>query len=269
MLNRKNRWSVFVLGALGLAIMGLIHHQQMVVLQEETRSLAQQSLDGAGYSFVRAQTLDEALLIRGLTVDEATAKAVCSTVVNAVRNRIGLPGVYARIDCEGITYPGSSAARAPLSAKPGVPVPASNRSAATPPQSAEASCQTRLAEAGRSGTIRFEKGNSPLVGGQEVLDRVAAVARQCSSFRIEIGGHTDTGGPAALNERLSQTRANTVRDFLISKGVPAQQVTAKGYGETRPLVNDFPNGDGDIPGQPDSPLREQNRRIEFRLTGSN
>jgi OOP family OmpA-OmpF porin len=108
-----------------------------------------------------------------------------------------------------------------------------------------------------------------LVGGQEVLDRVAAVARQCSSFRIEIGGHTDTGGPAALNERLSQTRANTVRDFLISKGVPAQQVTAKGYGETRPLVNDFPNGDGDIPGQPDSPLREQNRRIEFRLTGSN
>jgi outer membrane protein OmpA-like peptidoglycan-associated protein len=157
----------------------------------------------------------------------------------------------------------------PLPAKPEISVPTSKKATDKSAQQAEVSCQTRLTEAGKSGTIRFEKGSSPLLGGQEVLDRVAAVAKECSTFKIEIGGHTDTGGAADLNERLSQRRANTVRDFLISKGVPADQVTAKGYGESQPIVNDFPNGKGDVPGQPDSPLREQNRRIEFKVTSSN
>jgi outer membrane protein OmpA-like peptidoglycan-associated protein len=243
-------------------------HKHMIVLQEETRSLAQVSLDRAGFTFARADTFDGRLLISGFSVDEATAKAVCSTVVDGVRDRIGLPGVYAKIDCQGVSYPGSAVVRFPLPAKPEISVPTSKKAADKSAQQAEVSCQTRLAEAGKSGTIRFEKGSSPLMGGQEVLDRVAAVAKECSAFKIEVGGHTDTGGAADLNDRLSQRRANTVRDFLISKGVPAGQVTAKGYGESQPLVNDFPNGNGNIPGQPDSPLREQNRRIEFKITES-
>jgi outer membrane protein OmpA-like peptidoglycan-associated protein len=99
-----------------------------------------------------------------------------------------------------------------------------------------------------------------------VLDRVAAVAKECSKFGIEIGGHTDTGGAADLNQRLSDLRANAVRTYMINKGVPASQLTAKGYGETKPLVNDFPGGNADVPGQPDSPLRAQNRRTEFTVT---
>ncbi|HCP63991.1 MAG TPA: hypothetical protein DIU09_05300 [Hyphomonadaceae bacterium] len=268
MLNPRNCWPVFVLGALGLAILMWVHYQRMVVLQEETRSLAQESLDKAGFTFARADTLDERLMISGFSVDEATAKAACSTVVDAVKGRASLPGVFAKIDCRGISYPGSEVVRSPLPTKPDVAV-TPGTPAVTPSQQAEANCQSRLTEAGKTGTIRFEKGSSPLLGGQEVLDRVAVVAKACSSFKIEIGGHTDTGGAADLNLRLSQRRANTVRDFLISKGVPASQVTAKGYGETQPLVNDFPNGNGDIPGQPDSPLREQNRRIEFKITESN
>lgn len=268
MLNPRNCWPVFVLGALGLAILMWVHYQRMVVLQEETRSLAQESLDKAGFTFARADTLDERLMISGFSVDEATAKAACSTVVDAVKDRASLPGVFAKIDCRGISYPGSEVVRSPLPTKPDAAVTPGTPTV-TPSQQAEANCQSRLTEAGKTGTIRFEKGSSPLLGGQEVLDRVAVVAKACSSFKIEIGGHTDTGGAADLNQRLSQRRANTVRDFLISKGVPASQVTAKGYGETQPLVNDFPNGNGDIPGQPDSPLREQNRRIEFKITESN
>lgn len=268
MLNPRNCWPVFVLGALGLAILMWVHYQRMVVLQEETRSLAQESLDKAGFTFARADTLEERLMISGFSVDEATAKAACSTVVDAVKDRASLPGVFAKIDCRGISYPGSEVVRSPLPTKPDVAV-TPGTPVVTPSQQAEANCQSRLTEAGKTGTIRFEKGSSPLLGGQEVLDRVAVVAKACSSFKIEIGGHTDTGGAADLNLRLSQRRANTVRDFLISKGVPASQVTAKGYGETQPLVNDFPNGNGDIPGQPDSPLREQNRRIEFKITESN
>ncbi len=268
MLNSKNCWPVFVLGALGLAILMWVHYQRMVVLQEETRSSAQESLDKAGFTFARADTLDERLMISGFSVDEATAKAACSTVVDAVKDRASLPGVFAKIDCRGISYPGSEVVRSPLPTKPDVAVTPGTPTA-TPSQQAEVNCQSRLTEAGKTGTIRFEKGSSPLLGGQEVLDRVAVVAKECSSFNIEIGGHTDTGGAADLNQRLSERRANTVRDFLISKGVPASQVTAKGYGETQPLVNDFPNGNGDIRGQPDSPLREQNRRIEFKITESN
>jgi len=269
MLNSKNCWPVFVLGALGLAILMWGYHQRMMVLREETRSLAQVSLDKAGFTFARADTLDGRLLISGFSVDEETAKAACSTVVDSVRDRIGRPGVYSKIDCQGISYPGSAVVRPQLPTKPEITVPALKKAADKSGQQAEVTCQTRLSEAGKSGTIRFEKGSSPLIGGQEVLDRVAVVARECSTFKIEIGGHTDTGGAADFNERLSQRRANTVRDFLVSKGVPADQVTAKGYGESQPLVNDFPNGKGDILGQPDSPLREQNRRIEFKITASN
>ncbi len=269
MLNPKNCWPVFVLGAFGLVILMWVHHQRMMVLQEETRSLAQVSFDKAGFTFARADTLDGRLLISGFSVNEATAKAACSTVVDGVRDRIGLPGVYAKIDCQGINYPGSAVVGPRLPAKPEISVPASKKAGISSAKQAEVSCQARLTEAGKKGTIRFEKGSSPLVSGQEVLDQVAEVAKECSTFKIEIGGHTDTGGAADLNERLSQRRANTVRDFLISKGVPADQVTAKGYGESQPLVNDFPNGNGNIPGQPDSPLREQNRRIEFKITESN
>jgi outer membrane protein OmpA-like peptidoglycan-associated protein len=269
MLNPKNRWPVLVLGALGLAILIWFQHQRMLVLQEETRSLAQESLDKAGFTFARADAFDGRLLISGVSVDEATAKAACSAVLDGVRDRIGLPGIFAEIDCQGVSYPGSAVVRAPLPAKRAISLPTSKKATEKSAQQAEVTCQSRLTEAGKSGSIRFEKGSSPLLGGQEVLDRVAAVAKECSTFKIEIGGHTDTGGAADLNERLSQRRANTVRDFLISKGVPADQVTAKGYGESQPLVNDFPNGNGNIPGQPDSPLREQNRRIEFKITESN
>jgi outer membrane protein OmpA-like peptidoglycan-associated protein len=268
MLNSKNCWPVYLLGALGLAILTWVGHQRMIVLQEETRSLAQESLDKAGFTFARAETSDERLMISGYSVDKATADAACSTVVDAVKDRISLPGVFAEISCRGISFPGSEVVRSPLPTKHETADSSEGASVAVDEKS-EGSCQSRLTEAGKSGTIRFEKGNSPLLGGQEILERVVVVAKECSDFKIEIGGHTDTGGAAELNQLLSERRANTVRDFLIERGVPADQVIAKGYGESQPLVNDFPNGNGDIPGQPDSPLREQNRRIEFKITQSN
>ena len=269
MLNPKNCWPVFVLGALGLAILTWVGHQRMVILQEETRSMAQESLDKTGFTFARAETFEGRLMISGYAVDKATAEAACQTVVEAVKDRVSLPGVFAKIDCRGVSYPGSAVIRSPLPTIPEVAVAASGKPVEPTSQQAQVTCQSRLAEAGKSGFIRFEKGSSPLLAGQEVLDRVAVVAKECSTFKIEIGGHTDTGGAADLNQRLSEQRANMVRDFLISKGVPADQVIAKGYGESQPLVNDFPNGNSDTPGQPDSPLREQNRRIEFKIIGSN
>jgi OOP family OmpA-OmpF porin len=70
---------------------------------------------------------------------------------------------------------------------------------------------------------------------------------------IEIGGHTDNRGNSAANQRLSQQRAESVRHFLINKGVNANSIAAKGYGDSSPIAgNDSEEG------------RFRNRRIEFK-----
>lgn len=71
---------------------------------------------------------------------------------------------------------------------------------------------------------------------------------------IEIAGHTDDMGTAAHNLKLSQDRANTIRAFLLSKGIKAARVTAKGYGASEPVA-DNATEEG----------RKQNRRTEVRI----
>jgi OOP family OmpA-OmpF porin len=77
---------------------------------------------------------------------------------------------------------------------------------------------------------------------------------QNPNVNIEVAGHTDSVGNDAYNMALSEKRANTVRDFLISRGVPADRLTARGYGETEPLA-DNSTEDG----------RSQNRRVGLRI----
>jgi outer membrane protein OmpA-like peptidoglycan-associated protein len=73
-------------------------------------------------------------------------------------------------------------------------------------------------------------------------------------IKIEISGHTDNVGSASLNQRLSQDRAKAVVDFLTGRGIPAERITFKGYGFSRPVAtNDTPEG------------RQLNRRTEFEI----
>lgn len=74
-------------------------------------------------------------------------------------------------------------------------------------------------------------------GGREKLDRVAADLMAGGDIdQVKVVGHTDRIGTDAYNLKLSQARANTVRSFLISKGVPAHRITATGVGKTMPVV---------------------------------
>ncbi len=85
------------------------------------------------------------------------------------------------------------------------------------------------------------------------LDRVAASLMAWPEIRVEVGGHTDSRGRDAYNLDLSTRRAAAVRDYLIQRGVPADQLTSHGYGETRPVAdNDTEDG------------RARNRRVELR-----
>ena len=68
-----------------------------------------------------------------------------------------------------------------------------------------------------------------------ILDRVAASLKDWPEVRVEIGGHTDSDGGAKHNLRLSQSRAESVRDYLLSQGVSASQLDVRGYGETKPI----------------------------------
>ncbi|MEN2401014.1 OmpA family protein [Flavobacterium sp. MC2016-06] len=69
-----------------------------------------------------------------------------------------------------------------------------------------------------------------------VLGRVVALMNKYPGMVIEIGSHTDSRGNAKFNENLSQKRANSTREFIIQSGINEKRVTAKGYGESVPII---------------------------------
>jgi len=86
------------------------------------------------------------------------------------------------------------------------------------------------------------------------LDRMVQFVNNSVGVRFEIGGHTDNVGDDAYNQQLSEQRAKSVYNYLISKGVNPEQLAYKGYGEAKPI------GDN---GTPDG--RKQNRRTELKV----
>ena len=86
-----------------------------------------------------------------------------------------------------------------------------------------------------------------------ILNKLVDYLLNHQDDRFEIGGHTDAIGTDADNLVLSQNRANAVRDYLIAHGVPEEQITAVGYGESVPVAdNDSDEG------------RAKNRRTELK-----
>ncbi len=82
------------------------------------------------------------------------------------------------------------------------------------------------------------------------LDKLSGFLIKHPNLRVSIAGHTDKLGNPTNNLKLSEARAQTVANYLINKGVAAERITTKGYGDTRPLVK-TPN--------------VKNRRVEFLL----
>ncbi|MBX2973517.1 MAG: OmpA family protein, partial [Flavobacteriales bacterium] len=75
------------------------------------------------------------------------------------------------------------------------------------------------------------------------LDKLVKLLQANPSLRIELGGHTDNVGADAANLTLSDQRAKAVRDYVIGKGIEGTRITAKGYGETKPVAtNDTEEG---------------------------
>lgn len=86
------------------------------------------------------------------------------------------------------------------------------------------------------------------------LNKVVELLNQNSSVEIEIAGHTDNKGSDQYNEDLSQGRSQSVVDYLISQGIASYRLSARGYGESKPVdTNDTDAG------------RANNRRVEFTV----
>ena len=102
--------------------------------------------------------------------------------------------------------------------------------------------------------VTFEYNKSRLtLDARKVLDFVAQSLKEHPEAKIEVGGYTDSRGSAAYNQRLSLAGASSVRAYLIERGVAVEQLTAVGYGESKPVA---PNTTEDG--------RAQNRRVELR-----
>lgn len=75
------------------------------------------------------------------------------------------------------------------------------------------------------------------------LNELLEFLKLVPAVRIEIAGHTDSQGDDAANLKLSQARADAVRNYVIQKGITPNRVSATGYGETKPIAdNDTPEG---------------------------
>lgn len=104
--------------------------------------------------------------------------------------------------------------------------------------------------------VTFETNSSKLtLNGQRILDQVVDFLKSDDKVSLSIEGHTDARGSDAHNLKLSQARASSVRSYLVGKGIAADRLTAKGYGETRPVASNESDAG-----------REANRRVEMVIS---
>ena len=105
--------------------------------------------------------------------------------------------------------------------------------------------------------VLFDTGRYTLKpGAREKLAKISGIILAHPGLRIEVDGHTDNVGSDDFNQRLSEQRAGSVREYLVSQGVSSDSVTAMGFGKTRPVTDN-----GTAAG------RQQNRRVELVVSG--
>ena len=105
--------------------------------------------------------------------------------------------------------------------------------------------------------IAFERRSSTVTEDSKItIIKIADILKEHKNIKLEIAGHTDSRGENALNKKISQDRANSVKDVLASLGINADRLKAVGYGEEFPIAKDDENG-----------LSEINRRVDFNILG--
>jgi outer membrane protein OmpA-like peptidoglycan-associated protein len=103
------------------------------------------------------------------------------------------------------------------------------------------------------GSVLFASGKSTLLSSaQDKLSQVADALKDQEDHKITVEGYTDSRGSDESNQLLSQQRADSVRDYLVTRGVPGDQIEARGFGPSRPVASNK-TAEG----------RADNRRVEI------
>ncbi|HLK52603.1 MAG TPA: OmpA family protein [Candidatus Angelobacter sp.] len=105
--------------------------------------------------------------------------------------------------------------------------------------------------------VLFKTGSYELLpGARERLAKVSGIIIAHPGLHLEVEGHTDSVGSDDYNQKLSENRAQAVRDYLVQQGIADNGIVFRGLGKTQPVAsNDTPDG------------RQQNRRVELVLSG--
>jgi outer membrane protein OmpA-like peptidoglycan-associated protein/tetratricopeptide (TPR) repeat protein len=101
----------------------------------------------------------------------------------------------------------------------------------------------------------------------EILDKIVDLMVLNDNLQIEINSHTDTRGSDKYNMKLSQGRAQSCVDYIISKGISKDRIKAVGYGETKPLVSDEEIAKMVPKSEEFEAAHQKNRRTAFKVTG--
>ncbi|WP_345167250.1 OmpA family protein [Algibacter aquimarinus] len=104
-------------------------------------------------------------------------------------------------------------------------------------------------------TILFDTGKSTIKAqSEEVLGDIIGILKEYPTAKFTVEGHTDSVGSEKLNQRLSDSRANSVKEYLINNGIDAFRLSALGYGESKPIDSNKTRAG-----------RANNRRVEINL----
>jgi OmpA-OmpF porin, OOP family len=99
----------------------------------------------------------------------------------------------------------------------------------------------------------FDKSNVKPEAGA-ILDRLVAFMNENKDKKVSLAGHTDSVGTEAYNLRLSERRVNSVKDYVVKKGVDTSRISGQGFGESKPIA-DNKTAEG----------RSKNRRVEIKV----
>jgi outer membrane protein OmpA-like peptidoglycan-associated protein len=103
--------------------------------------------------------------------------------------------------------------------------------------------------------IEFQSGKATIKKTSfGILDDIVKVMNENPSYNLSIKGHTDNAGKADKNQKLSEDRANAVKDYMVKKGVDGKRMTAQGFGQDKPVASNSTKAG-----------KAKNRRVEFEV----
>jgi outer membrane protein OmpA-like peptidoglycan-associated protein len=211
-----------------------------------------EQLNAAGFGWVGLSVSGQSVTLGGVEPADGEGARARELARNATcPTWLGRRTCAASVSAEFLPPP----AVAPASASAALVTPAHPAEAPLPVT--REGCERSLASVLTSEQIEFATGSAKIdAKSNALLDQLAREVKACPG-KIRVEGYTDTVGRGRVNLRLSEARAAAVRSALIARGIPAQRLSAKGFGARRAVADNATEAG-----------RARNRRIEFHTVSA-